>query len=91
MSQSKLRFNILLIIVKYRNNLENSLTQLFNYIYSLFGISCGRVNDIYIATSLLHLVFCNTNRHYYMIDAVPLLFTRGPVFNINTSLFGVTF
>ena len=29
---------------------------------------------IYIATSLLHLVFSNTNRHYYMIDAVPLLF-----------------
>ena len=90
MSQSNLRFNILLIIVKYRNNLENSLTQLFNYIYSLFGISCGRVNDIHIATSLLHLVFSNTNRHYYMIDAF-LCYSHGPVFNINTSLFGVTF
>ncbi len=89
MSQSKLRFNILLVIVKYRNNLENLLTQLFNYIYSLFGISCGRVNDIHIATSLLHLVFSNTNRHYYMIDAAFVI--HRPVFNINTSLFGATF
>ncbi len=31
MSQSKLRFNILLITVKYRNNLEKLLTQLVNY------------------------------------------------------------
>ncbi len=90
MSRSQLRFNILLIIVKYRNNLENLLTQLFNYIYLLFGISCGRVNDVHIATSLLHLVFSNTNRHY-MIDPVPLHVIHRPVFNINTSLFGATF
>ncbi len=42
MSQSKLRFYILLMIVKYRNNLENLLTQLFNYIYSLFGMACAK-------------------------------------------------
>ena len=45
---------------------------------------------IYIATSLLHLVFSNINRHYYMIDAVVFVIHR-PVFNINTSLFRATF